>query len=438
MLLDAAVIDGDPVAAASAVALSYTSDDEPGIRRVRRGKSFTYVDSRGRAVRERNTLSRIRALAIPPAWEDVWICADPDGHIQATGRDARRRKQYRYHPKWRSVRDEAKYHRLLAFCEALPQLRAAVERDLACACLCKRKVVATVVALMERAQLRVGNDEYARTNGSYGATTLRAHHARIRGDTLELVYRGKSGVMRHVRVTDRRLARIVRRCRDLPGQRLFQYQDGDAVKPLTSTDVNDYLHEVTAGPFTAKDYRTWAATLGAALLLCGEHPADARATKRCIVRVLEAVAEKLGHTPAICRASYVHPRLLEELGTTGFERLARQIRRRVRKPAIEINALRAVEPLIVRFLRSPAPSRDNLLHDRLTLSVRQDRDPRSRRARPRRASPRRTPRRHRVAREPRRVLHGVRRDRGGARKHRARPQRRSMTIKQLESGKSTG
>jgi len=437
-LLDSAVIEGDPVAAASAVALSYTSDEEPGIRRVRRGKAFTYVDPRGRAVRDRNTLSRIRALAIPPAWEDVWICPDPDGHIQATGRDARRRKQYRYHAKWRSVRDEAKYHRLLAFCEALPQLRAAVDRDLACSCLCKRKVVATVVALMERAQLRVGNDEYARTNRSYGATTLRARHARIRGDTLELVYRGKSGIMRHVRVADRRLARIVRRCRDLPGQRLFQYQDGDAVRPLTSTDVNEYLREVTAGPFTAKDYRTWAATLGAALLLCSEHPRDPRAAKRRVVRVLEAVADKLGHTPAICRASYVHPRLLEEFTGAHFQRLARQIRRRIPKAAIEVAQLRTIEPLIVRFLRSPVPSRENILHDSLALSVRQDRDPRSRRARPHRASPRRTARRHRMARKSGRVLHGVRRHRGAAGARRARPQRRSMTIKQFESGKSTG
>ena len=429
MLLDAAVIEGDPVAAANAVALSYTSDDTPGIRRVRRGKAFTYVDSRARSVRDRSTLSRIRALAIPPAWTDVWICPDPDGHIQATGRDARRRKQYRYHAKWRSVRDAAKYHRLVEFCDALPKLRAAVECDLACACLCKRKVVATVVALMERAQLRVGNDEYARTNNSYGATTLRDRHARIRGDTLELVYRGKSGIVRHVRVADRRLARIVRRCRDLPGQRLFQYVDGDTVRPLTSTDVNDYLREITAGPFTAKDYRTWAATLGAALLMC--------TTAQRLTQVIEAVAEQLGHTPAICKSSYVHPRLLAAFGSAELAQLARRIRRRVRGRAatIEVATLRAIEPLVVRFLRSGTRARDNISHEHVVRPLRQDRDARSRRARAQRAAPRRTAR---VAHQQQRVLHGVRRDRRAARGARHRPQRRSMTSKQLLSGRATG
>jgi DNA topoisomerase-1 len=320
-------------------------------------------------VRDRATLARIRALAIPPAWTGVWISPDPDGHIQATGRDARGRKQYRYHAKWRTVRDEAKYHRLVAFCGVLPSLRSAIERDLACACLCKRKVVATVVALMERAQLRVGNDEYARANGSYGATTLRDHHAKIRGDTLELSYRGKSGIARRVRLSDRRLAGIVRRCRDLPGQRLFQYVDGDAIRPITSTDVNAYIREVSGGPFTAKDYRTWAATLGAALLLCAlERPEDARACKRCVNEVLAAVAERLGHTPAICRKSYVHPRLLDEFTATGLDpALARAIRRRLPErlarsvspcaAAIDVGVLRAIEPLVARYLDVAARKR---------------------------------------------------------------------------------
>ena len=360
MLLDAAVVRGDPIAAATAVALQHVSDEGPGITRHRRGKSFSYTDSRGRPVRDAATLARIRALAIPPAWTGVWISPDPDGHIQATGRDARGRKQYRYHPKWRTVRDEAKYHRLVGFCGALPALRAAVERDLACACLCKRKVVATVVALMERAQLRVGNDEYARANGSYGATTLRDRHARIRGDTLELSYRGKSGIERRVRLTDRRLARIVRRCRDLPGQRLFQYVDGGAIRPITSTDVNAYIREVTGGPFTAKDYRTWAATLGAALLLCAlERPSSLKACKQCVNQVLAAVADRLGHTPAICRKSYVHPRLIDEFTATGLDpALARAIRRRLGKQilpcsaAIDVGVLRSIEPLVARYLDS--------------------------------------------------------------------------------------
>jgi len=385
MLLASAVVNGDPIAAASAAALRHVSDEEAGLRRLRRGKSFSYVDARGRPVRDRATLSRIRALAIPPAWTEVWISPDPDGHIQATGRDARGRKQYRYHPKWRLVRDEAKYHRLVAFCRALPALRAAVERDLRCSCLCRRKVVATVVALMERAQLRVGNDEYARHNRSYGATTLRDHHARIRGDTLELAYRGKGGIERRIRMTDRRLARIVRRCRELPGQRLFQYVDGDAIRPITSTDVNEYIRDITGGPFTAKDYRTWAATLGAALLLCAlERPPTARACKRCIQQVLAAVAARLGHTPAICRQSYIHPRLLDDFAADRLApALARQIRRRLgarrgigasiarlarlerlaqlerseRSGLFGVDALRAIEPVVAHYLDPSARRR---------------------------------------------------------------------------------
>jgi DNA topoisomerase-1 len=363
MLLSSAVVEGDPLAAASAAALRHVTDEVPGLRRVRRGSGFGYRDGRGRPVRERATLSRIRALAIPPAWTDVWISPDPDGHIQATGRDARGRKQYRYHEAWRRVRDEAKYHRLVAFCRVLPAVRAAVERDLRCSCLCKRKVVAAVVSLMERAQLRVGNDEYARQNDSYGATTLRDRHAKIRGDTVELAYRGKSGVARRVTLTDRRLARIVRCCRDLPGQRLFQYVDGEAIRPITSSDVNEYLREITRGPFTAKDYRTWAATLGAVLLLCAiERPASERACKRCIQQVLCAVAAQLGHTPAVCRKSYVHPRVFDDFIADRLARtIARPIRRRLgariaatledgTAEALAVDALRAIEPVVMRYL----------------------------------------------------------------------------------------
>jgi DNA topoisomerase-1 len=358
MLLASAVVDGDPVAAASAVALHHSGDDEPGLRRIKRGKKFSYRDASGAPVRDAATLSRIRALAIPPAWTDVWIASDPRGHIQATGRDARGRKQYRYHTRWREVRDAAKYHRLVAFCAALPRLREAIERDIACSCLCKTKVVATVVALMERAQLRVGNEEYVRANRSYGATTLRDRHARIRGDTLELAYRGKGGIARRVRITDRRLARIVRRCRDLPGQRLFQYVEGDAIHAITSTDVNDYLREKTGGPFTAKDYRTWAATMAATLLLCAEaRPSTQRDCKRCINRVIGAVAEQLGHTIAVCRKSYIHPRVIDDFAGDRLAVLARQIRRRAGEPGprgtqrvIAAETLRAIEPVVARYL----------------------------------------------------------------------------------------
>jgi DNA topoisomerase-1 len=337
--------------------LRHTGDDAPGLRRYKRGKRFSYRTAKGALVRDAATLARIRALAIPPAWTDVWIAADAAGHIQATGRDARGRKQYRYHAEWRRVRDAAKYHRLVEFCAVLPRLRARVDRDLACACLCKTKVIATVVALMERAQLRVGNEEYARQNGSYGATTLRGRHARIHGHTLELSYRGKSGVERRVRITDRRLTAIVRRCRELPGQRLFQYVDGDKVHPITSSDVNDYLRDVTGGPFTAKDYRTWAATLGAAWLLCGElRPASQRECKRCIKRVVEAVAEQLGHTAAVCRASYIHPRVIDDFVADKLGQLARQLARRAPATsgaaAIAVETLRAIEPAVARYLQS--------------------------------------------------------------------------------------
>jgi DNA topoisomerase-1 len=347
----------EPEAAAEVASLRYATDDAEGIRRERRGKGFHYVTTSGRTVRDAATLARIRSLAIPPAWTQVWISGDPDGHIQATGRDARGRKQYRYHPRWRAVRDEVKYVRLVEFCRALPKIRVAVEHDLACRCLCKRKVVATVVSLMEQAQLRVGNDEYARQNKSYGATTLENRHARFRGPMLELSYRAKAGIERRVRVRDRRLARIVRQCHDLPGKRLFEYiDDSGDVRPVTSADVNDYIREASGGGFTAKDYRTWAATLGAALLLSAlDHPGSPRECKRCIKRVLQQVADRLGHTVTICRTSYVHPRLLEDFTQDRLARsLAQQIRRRVRDldptEPITIAALRAIEPIVARYL----------------------------------------------------------------------------------------
>lgn len=353
-MLRSAVVEGDSLAAAEAASLHHVNDADAGISRLRRGKSFTYRDARGRTVRDAATLRRIRSLVIPPAWTDVWISSDPHGHIQATGRDARGRKQYRYHERWRMVRDEAKYHRLVGFCHVLPRLRRQVAADLACPCLCKRKVVAAVVSLMEQAQLRVGNDEYAKQNGTYGATTLRDHHATFVGGALELAYKGKSGIERHVRVTDKKLAKIVRHCRDLPGQRLFQYVDGEEIKPITSADVNDYLREATDGPFTAKDYRTWAATLGAALLLCSlEYPGNERGCKTCIKKVLEKVADKLGHTVAVCRKSYVHPRILDDFARGRLTRtLAPHLKRRLRKTSgeIDVTALRAIETVVARYV----------------------------------------------------------------------------------------
>lgn len=353
----ARIADG-PAAAASTVALNYSTDAEEGILRQRHGKSFTYVTTAGTRVRDRATLARIRALAIPPAWTRVWISPDPDGHIQATGRDARGRKQYRYHPRWREVRDAVKYHRLVDFCRALPRLRAAVERDLACECLCKRKVVASIVALMERAQLRVGSEEYTRQNGSYGATTLRNRHVTFQsGPRFELSYRGKSGIERRIQVTDRKLARVVRECHDLPGKRLFEYVDDDGhVRPVTSQDVNDYLRENSGGGFTAKDYRTWAATMSAALLLSAlDYPGSERACKKCVKAVLEQVADRLGHTPTICRTSYVHPRLIEDftanrLATTLVPLVRRRLRGWDTGDAVTVEALRQIEPAVARYL----------------------------------------------------------------------------------------
>jgi DNA topoisomerase I len=322
------------------------------------------VTSSGTPVRDRATLARIRSLAIPPAWTHVWISPDPDGHIQATGRDARGRKQYKYHSRWREVRDQVKYYRLVDFCKALPKLRAAVEHDLRCKCLCKQKVVATIVSLMERAQLRVGNEEYARQNGTYGATTLRNKHVSFKGPGFELSYRAKHGIERRIRVTDRRLARVVRQCHDLPGKRLFEYIDEEgAVKAVTSSDVNEYLREHSGGDFTAKDYRTWAATMAAAMLLCAlEHPGTERGCKQCIKAVLDKVATRLGHTPTICRTSYVHPRLFDDftankLASTLVPLVRRRLRQHKVADEIAVEALRAIEPVVARYLATTQAKR---------------------------------------------------------------------------------
>lgn len=299
-------------AAARSAGLTYVSCDAPGIRRVRRGKGFVYLTPTGSLLRDAKELSRIRTLAIPPAWTEVWICSSAEGHLQAVGLDARGRKQYRYHPRWRVVRDEAKYHDVLAFAENLPRLRKQLERDLSRPGLSKRKVLATVVGVMERTRIRVGNDRYAQANHSYGLTTLLDQHARIHGSVVEFSFRGKGGKPYRASIRDRRLAGIVRRCRDIPGQRLFQFIDSDSVAhPISSTDVNEYIQEAMGHPFTAKNFRTWAGTLGAALLLneCAPCKSD-RHARRTIVQVVARVAEQLGNTAAICRKSYVHPAVL--------------------------------------------------------------------------------------------------------------------------------
>ena len=303
----------EPVAAAVAAGLRHVTDADPGLRRVRTRKGFRYTDRRGRPIRDRRVLARIRALVIPPAWSDVWICARPDGHIQAIGRDARGRKQYRYHPRWRAVRDETKYNRLLAFADALPRLRARVAADLARPGLPREKVLATVVRLLERTLIRVGNEEYAHANHSFGLTTLRDEHVRVARGAVTFRFRGKGGIMRVVELSDARLARIVKRCRELPGFELFQYVDRSG-KPqrIGSADVNAYVREIGGEDFTAKDFRTWAGTVLTALALrqIGASESPTRA-KRNVVRAIEASAKLLGNTPTICRKCYVHPAVVD-------------------------------------------------------------------------------------------------------------------------------
>lgn len=301
------------VRAARDAGLVYVSDDAPGYTRKKAGKAFVYVDARGRRVRSPQALARIRALAIPPAYRDVWICADPRGHIQAVGRDDRGRKQYRYHEQWRAVRDENKYGRMLDFARALPKLRRRVNRDLRRHGLPREKVLAAVVRFMESTLIRVGNDEYAKNNKSFGLTTLQDRHAKISKQKVKLEFRGKSGVEHEFEVQDPRLAEIARRCQDLPGQELFQYLDEKGqVRDVGSADVNDYLREVTGRDFTAKDFRTWAGTVLAATALVELHQAGAhRGMKKNVLRAVERVAEKLGNTRAVCRKCYIHPAIIE-------------------------------------------------------------------------------------------------------------------------------
>jgi len=303
----------DPPAAARAAGLRYVHDDRPGIRREKKGDTVVYLDAKGERVEDENTLGRIKSLVIPPAWTDVWICPQANGHLQATGRDARGRKQYRYHPKWRTVRDEVKYERMISFGQALPQIRAEVDRGLGLPGLPREKVLATIVYLLEATMMRVGNEEYARSNKSFGLTTLRNRHAKVDGSDVEFSFRGKSGVYHKVKVHDRRLARIIRRSRDLPGQELFRYIDDDgATHSIDSSDVNDYLRSITGEDYTAKDFRTWSGTVLAALALQEFEKFDSEAqAKKNIVRAIESVAEKLGNTPSVCRKCYVHPIVLD-------------------------------------------------------------------------------------------------------------------------------
>jgi DNA topoisomerase-1 len=344
----------DPEAAAAAAesaGLRYVTDSAPGITRRRAGKGFSYRDPHGGPITEARELARIRALAVPPAWTDVWICPDPRGHLQATGRDVRGRKQYRYHNEWRAIRDAHKFDRILIFARALPQIRARIDADLRRHGLPREKVLATVVRLLETTLIRVGNAEYARDNKSFGLTTIRHRHVEINGATIAFEFRGKGGKVHKVSTRDRRLARIVRACHELPGQELFQYIDDDGERrDVDSADVNAYLQEISGEPFTAKDFRTWAGTVLASLALSEFESFDTQAAaKRNITHAIEHVSNHLGNTVAVCRKSYIHPAILDSyLDGSLLEFLKGRVEEALRE---ELEGLSGEEAAVLAFLQ---------------------------------------------------------------------------------------
>ena len=336
--------------AAAAVGLRYVSDARPGFRRRRSGKSFSFLTPEGARLADRASLKRIRELAVPPAWTEVWICPFADGHLQATGRDDRGRKQYKYHPRFREVRESTKYEHVIAFAEVLPAVRTKVRKHMTLSDLPRDKVLATIVYLLDKTLIRVGNDEYVRENRSYGLTTLRRRHLKIDGSVLRFSFRGKSGVEHTIAVADPRLARIIQRCRDLPGQELFQYLDPGGRRHLvTSDDVNDYLRELSGRDITAKDFRTWGGTMLAAVEFRRQGPAASRReADRNVVGAIDAVAERLGNTRAVCRKYYVHPALISAylMGETIPQPPAMRRTRRHRGAA-----LRRDEVVVLQFLQ---------------------------------------------------------------------------------------
>jgi DNA topoisomerase I len=306
-------VAADSAEAAAEAGLQYVSDDRPGYTRRGSDGEFEYLDTQGKKIRDEQRLLRIKRLAIPPAWIDVWICPSPNGHIQATGRDARGRKQYRYHERWREVRDENKFDRLAQFAKALPNIRRRVTQDLKLPGLPRQKVVATIVRLLERTFIRVGNEEYARENKSFGLTTLKNRHVTVKRGQVRFRFRGKGGRQHDVDVTGRRVAKVIAKCQDLPGQDLFQYlEEGGEVRDVTSQDVNEYLRQIAGEDYTAKDFRTWGGTVLAAIALSAQKEFETKKqAKSNIKTAICAVAELLGNTPAICRKCYVHPVIVE-------------------------------------------------------------------------------------------------------------------------------
>jgi DNA topoisomerase-1 len=361
MIANVEALTVDSAECARAAGLRYVSDEMPGIRRERAGKGFRYRFPVGNVVREKEVLDRIKALAIPPAWSDVWICPDPNGHLQATGRDDRGRKQNRYHRNWRQVRDETKYTRMISFARVLPKIRKQVRRDLKSRGLPRNKVLATVMRLLEVSLIRVGNEEYARNNESFGLTTMRDRHVNVRGGTLRFHFRGKSGKWHDVDIHDARLAKIVKNCQDVPGQELFQYVDEEGRRQnVNSNDVNEYLREITGQDFTSKDFRTWAGTVLGAMALREFERFDSEAqAKKNIVKAIESVAQRLGNTPAVCRKCYVHPDVINAY---------------LEGSLVEILKQRA-ETLLAKGLRSLRPEEAavlGLLQQRLALEARRN------------------------------------------------------------------
>ncbi|QJE73568.1 DNA topoisomerase IB [Aerophototrophica crusticola] len=352
--MDGSTIDRDIIAEAQASAeaadLRYVNDDEPGIRRRKSGKGFTYKGPGGQTVKDPDTLARIRALAIPPAYTDVWICPDPDGHIQATGRDAKGRKQYRYHPRWMQVRDADKFERLMAFSRALPEIRARVDADMRLPGLPREKVLACVVKLLDTTLIRIGNDTYAKENKSFGLTTLRDRHVKVEGSAVRFSFKGKSGKDWDLKLTDRRLAKLVKACQEVPGQRLFQFLEADGSRHyVTSQDVNAYIREVAGADFSAKDFRTWAGTVLAAFALHEMERVDSQAArKRNLTSAIRKVSSRLGNTPTVCRKCYVHPQVMDAyLEGSVVEQVQAEVRREL---CHDLSGLTPEEVAVLAFL----------------------------------------------------------------------------------------
>ena len=347
-----AKIVAEAMDAAEEAGLRYVSDDRPGYTRKAKGEDFAWLDTDGKLIRDEQRLLRIKRLAIPPAWTDVWICPAPNGHIQATGRDARHRKQYLYHERWREVRDENKYDRIISFGKALAKIRRRIARDLKLPGLPRNKVLATVVQLLERTFIRIGNEEYARDNKSFGLTTMKDRHVEVKGAKLRFRFRGKSGREHEVDVTDKHIARIISNLQDLPGQDLFQYLDDDGeIRDISSQDVNEYLREITGEDFSAKDFRTWAGTVLTAIALNAQEKFEPKnQAKENIKTAISAVAKILGNTPAICRKCYVHPAVLDTyLEQKTIDGLKRTTEEALEKEDVD---LRSSEAAVLKFLES--------------------------------------------------------------------------------------